>query len=59
VPELLDTSASQHLSQAVAACRKPSMGPVRAGCLRIVRLLDAGVSFGPTVAGRVVPGRYK
>ena len=31
VPELLDTPASQHLFQAVAACRKSRSGPVRAG----------------------------
>ena len=28
VPELLDTPASQHLFQAVAACRKSRSGPV-------------------------------
>ena len=36
-PDLLDTPASQHVFQAVAACRKSRSGPRPGGCLRIVR----------------------
>ena len=47
VPELLDTPASQHLFQAVAACRKSRSGPVRAGAENRSILDTTGLAHAP------------